>query len=307
MLIPFSQNPGKFTLQGTNTYLIHVSPSSPFPSCTLRTKAFQNSLFLQHPTSPSLILLDTAQDVPSYLPHLREALLSHPIQPCYVSDIVLSHWHMDHVDGLRTVLEGLGEWGFAGTGGTRVWKYRCEGEDEVGKDREIEQMLDGIREGLVRIEGDRERLVEGGKIGAMREGQKLVIEGEGDEVELEVVSTPGHTTDSISLLLRSSSSSSKLSLFSFDTVLGHGTAVFSSLATYLNSLSNLISRLPENEKTPIYPGHGEVIEDGVGKLKEYRKHRLDREEQVVEALKGLKGGVTASQYGLNFPPLLIGA
>ena len=209
---------------------------------------------------------------------------------------------MDHVDGMRSILEELGEIGAAGKEGrgTKVWKYRCEGEDEVGKDEGIEGMLEGLKEGLVEIEGSGERLAEGGKIRALKEGQRFTIDGEEASVELEVVSTPGHTTDSISLLLHSSSSSSSspLGLFSFDTVLGHGTAVFSSLSTYLNSLSNLISRLPEEEKVPIYPGHGEVIEDGLGKLKEYRKHRLEREEQVVEALKGLKGregGVSASE------------
>ena len=35
----------------------------------------------------------------------------------------------------------------------------------------------------------------------------------------------------------------------------------------------------------ILPGHGPVVEDGVGKLDEYIQHRRDRERQVVDALE----------------------
>jgi glyoxylase-like metal-dependent hydrolase (beta-lactamase superfamily II) len=221
-------------------------------------------------------------------------------------------------------LEELGKLGAIGEKGVKIWKFRCEVEKEAGekgKDCDIEGMLEGVEKRLIDIRGleDGARLVEEGegKIRALRNGQKFRIEGKSEDVELEVVHTPGHTTDSISILLRttetplhpaSRSKKSPVALFSFDTVLGHGTAVFSSLATYLSSLSSLISLLSPTSTAPppssssesqspipIYPGHGPVIEDGVAKLKEYRKHRLDRENQVVEALKNRRSErVTAS-------------
>ncbi|GAA5983418.1 hypothetical protein JCM5350_007643 [Sporobolomyces pararoseus] len=303
------QNPGKFTLQGTNTYLIH------------------------HPTSPSLILLDTAQAFPSYLPHLRSSILSHPIQPCHLTDIILSHYHLDHVDGLRSVLEELGKIGAVGEKGVRVWKFKCEGDEEEGKDREIEEKLKGIEERFIdtsEMQEGRRLVEEGGKLRALENGQNFSIKGsrsgeenEDKDVELEVVHTPGHTTDSISILLRTTSAplpSRPLAFFSFDTVLGHGTAVFSSLSTYLNSLTSLISLLTSSSSSsstssvprsiPIYPGHGPVIEDGLSKLQEYKQHRLDREVQVVEALKGRKAervtasSLTESIYGSTIPESL---
>lgn len=219
-------------------------------------------------------------------------------------------------------------------GGVRVWKFRCdEGgkREEEGKDLGIEEGLEGIEEGLVDTKEIQEGLIEGGggggggKIRALKDGQKFTIRDPGAakkdsssdseaDLLLEIVHTPGHTTDSVSILLHgpsstfSSSSSKPLGLFSFDTVLGHGTAVFSSLSTYLSSLTSLINQLSpsssssessneEKERIPIFPGHGEVIEDGVSKLKEYRKHRLDREEQVVEALKGIRSGGRGIEEG----------
>jgi uncharacterized protein YoxC len=34
----------------------------------------------------------------------------------------------------------------------------------------------------------------------------------------------------------------------------------------------------------LYPGHGPVVEDGVGKIQEYLDHRRQRVQQVVDAL-----------------------
>lgn len=39
-----------------------------------------------------------------------------------------------------------------------------------------------------------------------------------------------------------------------------------------------------------YPGHGEVIEDGKEKVREYIAHRKEREGQILDALKGLATG-----------------
>ena len=43
----------------------------------------------------------------------------------------------------------------------------------------------------------------------------------------------------------------------------------------------------------IYPGHGPVIEDPIPKIQYYIKHRLAREEQILDCVKGASEGVTS--------------
>ena len=73
-------------------------------------------------------------------------------------------------------------------------------------------------------------------------------------------------------------------MFTGDNVLGHGTAVFEDLASYMKSLEGMATQF----KGRAYPGHGPVIEDGPARVKEYIKHRQERERQVVDVLKGEK-------------------
>ena len=80
-------------------------------------------------------------------------------------------------------------------------------------------------------------------------------------------------------------------MFTGDNVLGHGTAVFENLATYVASLEGMATQF----KGRGYPGHGPVIEDGPARVKEYIKHRKERERQVVDVLKGKEGGCSARE------------
>lgn len=72
-----------------------------------------------------------------------------------------------------------------------------------------------------------------------------------------IIHTPGHTTDHVVVALEQDGI-----LFSGDTILGEGTAVFEDLLSYMNSLQIIQNLKP----TVIYPGHGPVITVSVSKL-----------------------------------------
>ena len=112
--------------------------------------------------------------------------------------------------------------------------------------------------------------------------------GEGDVVSLDglevhVVATPGHTSDSLSFVLPQ-----ERAVLTGDTVLGRGTTVVAhpdgQLGAYLDSLDRLHRLAEANEITEVWPGHGPVIGDALGALDFYLAHRAQRLEQVREAL-----------------------
>lgn len=97
--------------------------------------------------------------------------------------------------------------------------------------------------------------------------------------DLEVIATPGHTNEHVCFLTRDGD------LFTGDTILGFGTtAIFppdGNMADYIASLRVLRAREPHR----IYPAHGPVRDDAVALIDEYIAHRLEREQQVIEALR----------------------
>jgi glyoxylase-like metal-dependent hydrolase (beta-lactamase superfamily II) len=98
-----------------------------------------------------------------------------------------------------------------------------------------------------------------------------------------VLHTPGHTIDSISLEIVDDRA-----LYTADTVLGQGTAVFEDLGIYLDSLDKML-KYGENDSADyqcLYPGHGPIVKNGRELISTYIKHRLEREEQVLEVLRG---------------------
>lgn len=67
-------------------------------------------------------------------------------------------------------------------------------------------------------------------------------------------------------------------------MLGHGTAVFEDLGAYMKSLQRM--RGLQGWEGRAYPGHGAVVEDGVGRVEMYVRHRGEREREVERAVAG---------------------
>jgi glyoxylase-like metal-dependent hydrolase (beta-lactamase superfamily II) len=100
--------------------------------------------------------------------------------------------------------------------------------------------------------------------------------------ELRVVATPGHSADSVSLLLPADGA-----LFTGDTVLGRGTTVIArdgNLGDYLRSLDQLRALAQAAELRLLLPGHGPTLTDPIGILDYYLAHRAERLDQVRSAL-----------------------
>ncbi|KAK7426325.1 hypothetical protein QQZ08_007226 [Neonectria magnoliae] len=103
------------------------------------------------------------------------------------------------------------------------------------------------------------------------DGQQFCVEG----ASLTASHTPGHTADHFVFIMKEEEA-----MFTADNVLGHGTAVFEDMTTYLRSLEKMRPMF----KGRAYPGHGSVIDDGPAKITEYIVHRRQREDQVVKTL-----------------------
>ncbi|MGW0159923.1 MBL fold metallo-hydrolase [Mycobacterium sp. NPDC003323] len=108
-------------------------------------------------------------------------------------------------------------------------------------------------------------------------------------VRIEVMATPGHTSDSLSFVVDDSA------VLTADTVLGRGTTVIDdedgSLAAYLDSLR----RLRGLGNRMVLPGHGPDLHDLEAVCDQYLAHREERLDQVRAALRELGEDATARQ------------
>ena len=114
----------------------------------------------------------------------------------------------------------------------------------------------------------------------LHDGDVVAVDG----LEVHVVGTPGHTSDSLSFVLPQ-----ERAVLTGDTVLGRGTTVVAhpdgKLGAYLDSLQRLHALAEAQEVTRVWPGHGPVIDDALGALDYYLAHRRERLDQVREALE----------------------
>lgn len=93
-------NPGKFTLQGTNTYLIG--------------------------SGKQRILLDTGEGMPEYTKLLGDYLRATGIE---ISHVLLSHWHGDHTGGIPDLVTNNGLYNDKSVAAPLVYKMPEESED----------------------------------------------------------------------------------------------------------------------------------------------------------------------------------
>lgn len=216
---------------------------------------------------------------------------------------ILTHWHHDHVGGLRPVLELLQA---LDQSPPRIYKFH-----DPDADAKVIDHVGDLPSGLLHHARSEEQEEQRGKsnlyLHHLSDGDQLRPDDHGKPVTLQVVHSPGHTVDHICLLLREEGI-----LLTGDHVLGQGTSVFEDLGAYLMSLRKC-KRVLEAELDSskgmqagcLFPGHGPVVKDGKVALQDYLDHRLDREEQILALLRkpptdGGSGGVsTEHSSGLH--------
>lgn len=249
--------------EGTNTYL--VGQTSPY------------------------ILIDTGEGRGEYVRVLEEALNAGPPAAgrAEISDIILTHKHHDHTNGVPSVLELL----------HRRWETRRSTDTATYPAPRVHKMpLTTPQLSAILNPVPRHLFAEapaGHILHDIHEGQYFAVASEGgdadaSEMRLEVIHTPGHTDDSLCLFFPSDRA-----LFTADTVLGQSSTVFEDLGRYMGSLRKLINfNSPPGEAKrkydTLYPGHGPTVpHDHVGM---YLRHRVDREYQVVQAIEQTPSG-----------------
>ncbi|MFI5618139.1 MBL fold metallo-hydrolase [Streptomyces sp. NPDC051567] len=103
-------------------------------------------------------------------------------------------------------------------------------------------------------------------------------------LELRVVPTPGHTSDSLCFHLPADGA-----VLTGDTVLGRGTTLVAHpdgrLGDYLDSLRRLRSLTVDDGVHTVLPGHGPVLEDAQGAVEYYLAHRAHRLAQIETAVE----------------------
>ncbi len=133
----------------------------------------------------------------------------------------------------------------------------------------------------------------GARVRALDPAHRLGEEGlgEGDVVaaaglELRVLATPGHTSDSLSFVLEDA-------VLTGDTVLGRGTTVVAHPDGVLGDYLASLRRLAELGDVTVLPGHGPELPSAGDAARAYLAHRETRLDQVRAAVAA--GATTPQQ------------
>jgi glyoxylase-like metal-dependent hydrolase (beta-lactamase superfamily II) len=191
------------------------------------------------------------------------------------------------------------------------------GPDDEGHLAAIDQRLGAAAVGAVLLTHGHGDHVDGAERFAARHQVRVLRHPEladGDVVHvgplsLGVLYTPGHAPDHIAFWL-----AEDRVLFTGDLILGQGSSMVTypegDVAAYLRSLE----RVAALEPRMLFPGHWDPVTEAPGKIEEYRRHRLEREAQIVEELRrggpGTARGLTERVYATELagnPNLLGGA
>lgn len=182
-----------------------------------------------------------------------------------VAAILVTHAHLDHSPGARTLAEATGA------------KVHAFGPPEAGRSDVMARLAAG---GLA-----------GGGEGVDRAFRPDVTLADGEEIglgdwQVTALHTPGHFCNHLSFAWGDA-------LFSGDHVMGWASTLISppdgDLGDYFRSLDRLAAR----DWRVFYPGHGAPVGATAARLDELAAHRRDRSAQILAALEAGPATVAA--------------
>ena len=132
-------------------------------------------------------------------------------------------------------------------------------------------------------------------------GEEIVV----DDLSLKVFATPGHTADSMSVLVAADAA-----LLTGDTILGEGTSLIAwpdgQLGPYLESLQTIRTMAAAGHALTLLPGHGPQVFNALAAVDQLLSHREQRLEQVRAVLDdgaANVGEIARRVYGMPGPAL----
>jgi glyoxylase-like metal-dependent hydrolase (beta-lactamase superfamily II) len=217
-----ANNPGPFTFKGTNTYLLGCGRD--------------------------VALIDPGPEDEAHFAAIMRALGDRRI-----ADIIITHTHRDHIDGLPRL---KAETGATVHGYGR--KARNPGQptrSPSGGESNDEDFVPDV---------------------ALTDGSRV----EGDGYALTALFTPGHAPDHLCFAIEGTDI-----LLSGDHVMGWNTSVVAppegNMVAYMSSLDKLMAR----EDAVFLPGHGGRIEQPQRVVKAFIMHRKMREQAILECIR----------------------
>ncbi|MBO0719430.1 MAG: MBL fold metallo-hydrolase [Blastocatellia bacterium] len=194
-----------------------------------------------------LVIVDPGSPYPDQQKVLDEVIVRFLAQGKTMREIIITHLHPDHIGGVMHLSERFN---------LPVAAHRLTAEAIKGE---------------VRVD----RVIEDGELIELDESST------GIRWRLRAIWTPGHARGHLSLYEERTGV-----LLTGDCVVGYGTVVIAppegNLEDYLSSLRRYLD-LPR--LSALMPGHGPVLVDARGRIEEYIAHRLERERQIVDAMK----------------------
>ena len=223
-------NPSPYTFTGTQTYLVGTG---------------------------DVALIDPGPDRPEHL----DAILAALGPGERISHILITHTHVDHSPGTRTITARTGArtyaWGEHGTGLSPTMQRLVDQGVELGggEGADLDFSPDQVLEDDARVEG-------------------------GDWA-LRAVHTPGHLANHLSFELEGEGI-----VFTGDMVMGFATTLVSppsgDMAAFMASLDRLAAR---GDDRLYLPGHGHPIDDPAGMIRYQIGHRQSRFQQILTGLE----------------------